>query len=254
MITLKKFSTLIFILTLSSCANYKVDKPETDAERKYYSSKGFALIYEDSYFKGGVIGKKIQNDKIIVMHDTLKKNTPIKIINPDNSKTVDAKVGKKTFYPKIFNVVISKKVADELELDLENPYIELLEVKLNKTFIAKEAKIFEEERKVDKTVQTGEIEMDDLSNSTLTANTQNKKVTKNEKFIIVISDFYYIDSANNLKKELIKKTQMNNFSVIKISNNKYRLSVGPFKNFKALKSTYISLNNLGFDDLNVYKE
>ena len=188
------------------------------------------------------------------MHDTLKKNTPVKIINPDNSKTVDAKISKKTFYPKIFNVVISKKVADELELDVENPYIELLEVKVNKTFIAKEAKIFEEERKVDKTVQTSEIEMDDLSNSTLKTDIQNKTATKNEKFILVISDFYYIDSANNLKKELIKKTQMNNFSVIKISNNKYRLSAGPFKNFKALKSTYISLNNLGFDDLNVYKE
>ena len=167
MITLKKFSTLFFILTLSACANYKVDKPKNEMERKYYSSKGFALVYEDSYFKEGVIGKKIQNDKIIVMHDTLKKNTPVKIINPDNSKTVDAKISKKTFYPKIFNVVISKKVADELELDVENPYIELLEVKVNKTFIAKEAKIFEEERKVDKTVQTSEIEMDDLSNSTL---------------------------------------------------------------------------------------
>ena len=40
----------------------------------------------------------------------------------------------------------------------------------------------------------------------------------------------------------------------KINANKYRLSVGPFKNFSALKSIYISLSNLGFEDLNVYKE
>ncbi len=42
--------------------------------------------------------------------------------------------------------------------------------------------------------------------------------------------------------------------VKKINDNKYRLLVGPFENFNALKTTYISLNNLGFDNLNVYKE
>ena len=46
---------------------------------------------------------------------------------------------------------------------------------------------------------------------------------------------------------------MDNISVKKINNNQYRLFVGPFKNFNALKTTYISLNNLGFDDLNIYK-
>ena len=69
-----------------------------------------------------------------------------------------------------------------------------------------------------------------------------------------MSDFYYLETASNLKKRLAKDTQLNNFYIKKINNNKYRLSVGPFKNFNALKSTYISLNNLGFEDLNIYKE
>ena len=54
-------------------------------------------------------------------------------------------------------------------------------------------------------------------------------------------------------EELIK----NNFdkiSVKKINNKKYRLLAGPFKNFNALKTTYISLNELGFENLNIYKE
>ena len=46
---------------------------------------------------------------------------------------------------------------------------------------------------------------------------------------------------------------MNNISVKKINNKKYRLLAGPFKNFNALKTTYISLNNLGFEILNIYK-
>ena len=52
----------------------------------------------------------------------------------------------------------------------------------------------------------------------------------------------------------MKKFQTSKFSVKKINDNKYRLSVGPFKNFNALKSIYISLNNLGFEDLNIYRE
>ena len=82
-----------------------------------------------------------------------------------------------------------------------------------------------------------------------------KKIEKiKTKFTILIGDFYYQESANNLKEQLIKDTQNNNFLVEKINKNIYRLTIGPFENFNSLKSVYISLNNLGFDNLNVYKE
>ena len=73
-------------------------------------------------------------------------------------------------------------------------------------------------------------------------------------FIFLISDFYYFETANSLKNDLIKKLTINNLSVKKINNNKYRLLVGPFENFNALKTTYISLNNLGFESLNIFRE
>ena len=82
----------------------------------------------------------------------------------------------------------------------------------------------------------------------------NKKSFKKTSFILVIADFYYFDSANSLKKQLINQTGNTNYTVKKINNNKYRLYVGPFKNFNTLKSAYISLNNLGFENLNVYKK
>ena len=81
-----------------------------------------------------------------------------------------------------------------------------------------------------------------------------KKSNKKSNFILAISDFYYEESAINLMIDLVKKTKMNNISVKKINNKKYRLLVGPFKNFNALKTTYISLNNLGFENLNIYTE
>jgi len=77
---------------------------------------------------------------------------------------------------------------------------------------------------------------------------------KKHNYILLISDFYYLDSAENLKNELAKKTKLDGFVIKKINNKKYRLYIGPFQNFNSLKSTYISLNKLGFDELIIYKK
>ena len=247
----KTILILIYTLLLNSCADYNVSKTKKDKEKLYFSSKGFALIYEDSLYKQKVIRKKISNGNIQVMHNSLKVNTPVKIINPENSKIIETIIYKKTNYPIIFNAVISEKIATILELDSDNPYIELIEMKKNKKFIAKESNTFEEEKNVAEKAPVNEIEMDDL---TLEKSKVEKKKLKRKKFILVVNDFYFEDSANNLKINLVEKTKMNNFSVKKINNNKYRLLVGPFENFNALKDTYISLNNLGFGNLDIYRE
>ena len=182
---------------------------------------------------------------------TLKKNTPIKIINPNNNKELETKVSKRGLYPSFFNIVISKKIADILQIDLDNPYLEVYEIKKNKKFVAKESNTFDEEKNVALKVPVKKVEIDDLSKSN---NVVKKKNNINKTFIIVIGDFYYAESANNLKKQLIKDTSSNNFSIKEIKSNQFRLYAGPFKNFNTLKSTYISLNNLGFDGLNVFQE
>ncbi len=252
---------MCFILLIGACANYKTDKPKQIEKKILYSSIGFALIYTKGLFEEGGIDKKLNNneiidntlnnEQIIAMHSSLKKNTPIKIINPETSKFIETRIFGRANYPKIFNIVISKKIATILELDIDNPYVEFFEVKENKTFIAKEAIIFEEEKKVAEVVVIKNVKMDDLSEEKYDA----KKISNKEKdFILVIGDFYYYNSAKDLKEKLIKKTKINKYSVKKINDNKYRLAVGPFKNFNALKSIYISLNNLGFEGLNIYRE
>ena len=239
------------IITLYSCADYSIKDSKKEKERQYYSSSGFALIYKDNLYLEKVINKKINNEDIKAMHNSLKTNTQIKIINPVNSKVIETKIYKKANYPKIFNIVLSEKIASILDLDLDNPFVEVIEVKKNKTFIAKEGSIFEEEKNVIEKVPVDEIKINDL---TATKPKINKKLTKKNNFILVVSDFYYMDSANNLKNELLRKININNISVKKINNNKYRLLVGPFESFNALKTAYISLNSLGFEGLNVYNE
>ena len=240
----------VYINLLYSCADYSANKSVQKKVRQYYSSSGFALIYEDNLYIQKVVNKKINNEDIKVMHSLLKTNTPIKIINPANSKVIETKIYKKANYPKIFTIVVSERVALILELDLDNPFVEVIEVKKNKTFVAKKTNTYEEEKNVAGKAPVDEIKMDKLINNEDKAK---KKVFKDNNFIIVINDFYYEDSAINLKNELFKKTGFSNILVRKISNNKYRLLAGPFKNFNALKTTYISLNNLGFEDLNIYK-
>ena len=241
--------TLILCSLFYSCAQYKNTK--TLPERQFYSSFGFALIYEDGFYEQKIVNKKINNENLEVIHSFLKRNTPIRIVNPENLISVKTKVYRTAEYPKIFNVVVSKKIASILKLNINNPYVEIIEIKKNKTFIAKKSNTFEEEKNVAEKAPVGEIEMDVLS---VKQSKIKKKRIKNNNFILVINDFYYLDSAENLMKDLIKKSNLNNLFVKKISDNKYRLLAGPFKNFNALKTTYISLNNLGFEDLNIYKE
>ena len=184
------------------------------------------------------------------MHSQLKKNTPISIINPENSLSIETKISKRADYPKIFNIVVSKKIATILELDEDNPYVEIFEIKKNKTFIAKESNTFEEEKEVAEEAPVDEVKMTNLSKNEIE---DNKNIVE-KNFILVVSDFYYYESAENLRSELVEKVKKNNFSVRKINDNKYRLFAGPFKDFNSLKFIYISLNNLGFENLNIHRE
>ena len=247
----KNIIALTSILFLFSCADYNTRTKNQKKEKSYYSSIGFALIYEDGLYNEKIINKQIDNEKLELIHRYLKRNTPVKIINPDTLKVVESKVHKKGDFPKIFNVVISQKIASILELDHSNPYVEIIEVKKNKTFIAKESNTFDEEKKVAEKVPLNEVKMDDLSK---VENKNKKKLEKDHNFILVVSDFYYENSAMDLMNSLIKKTKVNNLSIKKINDKKYRLFAGPFKNFRALKTTYISLNKIGFEDLTVLKE
>ena len=208
------------------------------------------MIYSDNLYDGKVVDKKLNNEKIITMHNLLKTGTPIKITNPSNSRFIETKIYKKANYPKIFNIVLSKNAASILELDVDNPYVEIFEIKKNKKFIAKESNMFDEEKNVAEKAPVDEIKMDDLTKIQI----EDKNEINKDNFILVINDFYYEDSARNLMDDLVKKIKLDNISVKEINSQKYRLFIGPFKNFNALKTIYISLNNLGFEDLNIYRE
>ena len=126
-----KIIFLLFAFLMHSCADYKTSKSKKRQERKYYSSSGFAIIINESFTKKNIIKKKLINNESFVLHSFLKRNTPVKLTNPDNLMSIDAKVYKNANYPKIFNVVVSKKISTILDLDPDNPYFEIIEYKIN---------------------------------------------------------------------------------------------------------------------------
>ena len=51
-----------------------------------------------------------------------------------------------------------------MDLDFENPYVEIIELKKNKTFVAKEGNTFDEEKNVAEKAPVEQIQMDNISN------------------------------------------------------------------------------------------
>ena len=104
-------------------------------------------------------------------------------------------------FSNFYNSILSLRIAEELELDFDEPYIELVLVSKDSTFIAKKAKMFEEERSVAEKAPVDGILINDLYKKK-----QKKKKLKKKIFSysIKIADFYYKDTAE-LMIDRIKK-------------------------------------------------
>ena len=105
--------------------------------------------------------------------------------------------------------MITKPIADKIGLDYEVPYIEIEEIKKNKSFVAEVAETFDEEKQLH---DKAPIEKVAISNLGLTTK---KKSLKKHKFVIILGNFYSIDSAKNLVKRV--KFESNFFKNKKIS-------------------------------------
>ena len=239
----------IFVFLFSCTQDMKIIKKHSKVKVREptYSSIGFALIYEDSLFESKIVNKKLNNDQNYVLHSFLKINTLISISNPFNSKSLTVKIKTTSKYPSIYNIVITKKMADNLNLDINNPYVEVIEIKKNDKFIAKEASIFEEEKNVANKVPVTSIDINDLSVSTPKIKVKKKKPS----YIINIAEFYFFESAEAIKNRFEKEANLVNITIEKISKNKFKVYSGPYASFNSMKETYLSLNKLGFENLNI---
>ena len=211
----KKITLILSIIFFSGCNQFeKGEKKLNYISDQKYSNTGFTLIYSDQLKNEKKISKKIDDRSLLIFHKRIKKNSFVKITNPKNNKSIIAKVlSNNVEFPDLYNSVITTRIADELFLDLNEPYIDLLLISKNSTFIAKKAKTFEEEKKVAEKAPVDGITIDNLGTIKIT-----EKKIKKQKFIysIKIADFYYKDSAENMINRINEETNLKNAVIKKI--------------------------------------
>ena len=94
---------------------------------------------------------------------------------------------------------MTEEAAKKLNIDKEKPFVEIIEIKKNKSFVAKKAKIFQEEK------ISSNAPITSVTISNISKNKINKNNNKTEKMYIMIASFYSEDTAKFLKKESLKK-------------------------------------------------
>ena len=243
-----RYKILLIILLFYSCA-INTTKLENRAP---YTSKGFAYIYNDEDYKKKIIKGKLDNSLLQVSHASLKNNTLIKIINPKTQEYLTLPNTKKIDYPDFYKILITKKVAEKINLNSELPLVEIIEIKKNKSFKAKKAKIYNEEKKISSNAPVTSVQISNISK-----NKQSNKVSKNEDFFILIGTFYSEEIAKFLKDRINKEIpnyDIKKLKIVKKSNKEIKLMSGPYNTINFMKKDYILLKGFGFEDLDITNE
>ena len=218
-----KYKIFIFLF-LSSCIN----NSHIAKNSFTYTAKGFAYI------------ENLNTNNFLVSHNKLMLGTKIRILNPVNKKFTEAIVKRKSNHDDFYKISISKYIAD--------PYIEISEIKINKSFIAKKAVTENTEKKIANKAPVDKININNLS--------KKKKINliKPKKYSILVTEFYSLESANILKKKLVTILESSNYQLIyvnKINNKSYELLMGPYNTINKLKNDYSILSASGFEDLDI---
>ena len=245
---------IFFIFFLTSCDERTLNKNDINKDKlSKYKNYGFTLVYNNILKNEKKISKKIDNRSLLIFHKSLKKNSFVKITNPSNQKTVIAEViSDKAKFSDFYNSVITLRIAEELSLNLKEPYVEIILISENSTFIAKKAKTFKEEKNVAEKAPVEGIKIDNLGD----IKEQNKEIIKNSifKYSIKIADFYYKDSAKNMTDRIINNTNIKRPIIKKISNTKYRVLLGPFNDIKKLEESFNDIKSLNFENIEILKD
>ncbi len=222
----------------------------TQNVKKSYMAKGFAYIYNNNDFKNKIISGKMNNNIIQISHQKLKTGTLVKITNPKNNESIVVKNFKRIKYPEFYKILITETVAKKLDLDLDLPILEIIEVKKNKSFIAEKAKIYNEEKKISSKAPVASVKISNISK-----NKSYKKKENLDKIFILVASLYSTETAKFLRQRIIQ--EITNFDaqklkIKKINNKETQVISGPYTSVILLKNDYIMLKSYGFEELDVF--
>ena len=247
----KNILSITIFLFLTNCTTDTLTKNKPNIITvNPYSNRGFALVYSDNLYKQKVVNKKIDERSLIVLQKHLKTNSRVKITNILNNKSLVGTVRKNLMYPSFNNAVLSKRIALELELDINQPYVEILEIFEHSVFVAKKAKTYDEEKNVAAKAPVNKISINDLNVSK-----KDDEIDYNIKFSysLKIADFYFNDTALMLLSRIKSESLIKNAKIKKISGKKYRVYLGPFSDINSLQKSYNDISILEFENIEIIR-
>ena len=239
-----KYRYLLIFILLFSCKNIKVN----GYNKLVYGSKGFAYIYTEDDLEEKIIKKKINSEKIILAHNSVRRGALIKVTNPNNGKNIILKNSFKLDYPDFYKVLITKSLSKELGLNENIPYVEVEEIKKNKSFIAKKAEMHDEEKQLHVKAPVEKIKISNIGK------TINKTSDNKPKFVIILGNFYSLESAELLKKRVKAESDLlrdKKITIFKKNKHNFEVFLGPYKTIKKIKNDYIALKQINFDEVDV---
>ena len=190
-------------------------------------------VYEKTGFAG-----VSQNNKII---SYLQKDSLIKITNKNNkiSKVYKVDVQLKSTDSRI--IYLPEIVYDEISLNREFPLVIVQSMRENKSFIAKKAKTFDEEKKINKKVKIETIEVLKIDNE--------KVVTK--KIFLDFGPFYYKTYSETLFRLLSLNIKNKKLIYKDYAPKNHIISIGPLKNLTEYDNIYLKLGKIGLIGFNI---
>tara|TARA_E500000331_G_scaffold282522_1_gene276212 strand:- start:17 stop:775 length:759 start_codon:yes stop_codon:yes gene_type:complete len=246
-----KYLIIFLILVPISCTKNANNITKDFSFTDRFTNKGFTLVFDDILFQENIIDKKMDDRSYFIFQRNLKKNSTVKITNLLNNKSVIAKVkSNKSNYPLFFNSVITKRISEDLEINQDEPYVEIALITNNSSFIAKKTKTWEEEKEVAEKAPIDGIVINDLNKTKV-----KKKVDKSNKFLysIKIADFYYKKSAQQMVERIKNETSIKRYKVLSLSKTKFRVILGPFNDINSLKNSYNNVLLLNFENLEIIR-
>ena len=210
----KKYLYLIVLIVTFSCSS----------KFNYYEKVGFAKVSKS-------------NDIV----SSLPKGTLIKISNFENKQSLTIRTTKRDTNLKTRLVALPLSVYKKISLDKDFPLVQALSVKDNKSFTAKNVKIYKEEKTVANKVDFNKIEI-----QSIVSNKINEK-----KILLNFGPFYYKVYADNFYK-ILKFSLKNKSNLFKDYKDKnYLISIGPITNLKEFDNIYLNLSKIGLTGFNI---
>ena len=190
-------------------------------------------VYEKTGFAG--VSK---NNKII---SYLPKDSLIKITNKNNKISKVYKVDEQLKSTDSRIIYLPEIVYDEISLNREFPLVLVQSMRENKSFIAKKAKTFDEEKKINKKVKIETIEVLKIDNE--------KVITK--KIFLDFGPFYYKTYSETLFRLLSLNIKNKKLIYKDYAPKNHIISIGPLKNLTEYDNIYLKLGKIGLIGFNI---